>query len=109
MLKLYVPHRKANFLPKNFSFYQTYYETGVFKINNEEIQIQTYVQNSIDKFEKIKDDLEAAWEQIHNEHLQDAWASIAPTTEQQRCDDEDEKEISADCEPLSPEDLLVSM
>ena len=105
LLKLYVPHRKSNFLPGIYLSYREYYENGVFKKNNEEIRIKTYVQNNIDQFQKIKEDLEAAWEKMDNEPLKDAWASIAPSTEQQRCDDEDEKVISDDCEPLSPEDL----
>ena len=91
ILKLYLPHRGALQLkPKCFGTYQEFYKNGAVKINNENepTTVCSVVLKNKLCFEPTDCCLDEAIDEYNLQGpLQDAWAEIAPQTEQNRLED----------------------
>ncbi|XP_072047334.1 uncharacterized protein [Amphiura filiformis] len=88
MLRLYLPHRSSNIKPESFPTYESYHMTGYATINNDRLQVKDVVEHNMSEFEPKTDELDEAWEELQDvANMEDAWAGIAPQSEQQRLDD----------------------
>ena len=91
ILKLYLPHRtKHSLKPTNFTTYEEFYKTGAVRLCNSAAitPVQEIVDTNRSLYEQLSDHLQSVWEDIQqNGRLEDAWANIAPQTEQERLDD----------------------
>jgi hypothetical protein len=77
ILTIYWPHRQL--------LKPDCYLTREDMFNNTNVKATTLANMA--KYEKLSEDLEAAWQQIqHSPNLQDSWATIAPQTEEERLD-----------------------
>ncbi len=95
MLRLYLPHRDEKLKPDNYVTYESYHLTGYQIINSHKVAVQTIVNNNMKEFEPDTEQLDDAWEAVQEAaNLQDAWAAIAPQSEQQRLDDQLEKNMN---------------
>jgi hypothetical protein len=88
MLRLYLPHTSEIIKPNSFPTYESYHMTGYTIINNERVCVKDVVEQNMTGFEPKTAELDEAWEGLHEAaDMQDAWATIAPQSEQQRLDD----------------------
>ncbi|XP_072023189.1 uncharacterized protein [Amphiura filiformis] len=88
MLRLYLPHGSPNIKPDSFPTYESYHMTGYTTINNDRLRVKDVVEQNMSEFEPKTDELDEAWEVLQEvENMEDAWAGIAPQSEQQRIDD----------------------
>ncbi|XP_072018214.1 uncharacterized protein [Amphiura filiformis] len=88
MLRLYLPHKSPNIKPDSFPTYESYHMTGYTTINNDRLRVKDVVEQNMSEFEPKTDELDEAWEVLQEvENMEDAWAGIAPQSEQQRIDD----------------------
>ena len=105
-LRLFLPHRKKNFLPPEYATYEQYYETGNINLNSGQYLVKAIVQRNMSQFQKFNDEIDEAWALVKElPPLEDGWASVAPNSEQQRIDDINEQEIVSNADPISAEDI----
>ena len=88
MLRLYLPHRYEKIKPDNYATYESYHLTGFVKVNEELVAVKEVVAENMNDFEPATDEIDNAWEALQDAaDMQDAWAAIAPQTEQQNAED----------------------
>lgn len=98
LLRLYLPHRGLS-LPSDFNSFESYYQTGYLVVNLHKMAILSYINEEIKKYNLIAD-VEEVWEDMPDDGtLEDAWAQMAPVSEEQR--DEESKLV----EEIDPEEL----
>ena len=91
LLKLYLPHRtEQNLKPPNYATYEEFYNGAAVKLSKSDhiTPVRTIVETNRATYEQLSEHLQDAWEQLHRHgQLEDAWAAIAPQTEQDRLED----------------------
>ena len=91
-LKLYLPHRAhVQLKPEGFDSFENFYDTGSVKLSSvSPLQsVKSIVTENKTKFEQNSQAIEQALEQLQEaSNLEDAWANIAPETEQARLEHE---------------------
>uniref|UniRef100_A0A8W8P2U1 DNA helicase Pif1-like 2B domain-containing protein n=1 Tax=Magallana gigas TaxID=29159 RepID=A0A8W8P2U1_MAGGI len=102
LLRLYCPHRENRFLPSEYNSFQQYYETGKLGLT----LVCNIVNENMKQFQKLTDQLDETWSLMKDmPPLEEAWAQVAPNSEQERIENEEEKELLDDEEFLSAEDI----
>jgi hypothetical protein len=94
--------------PEGFETYEHFYETGAVALSSGELRtVQDIVNENRQKFDKNREELDAAWSVLQSVGLlEDAWAQVAPQTEEERLlamaekqHDEDDDEVMEDDVP----------
>lgn len=102
LLRLYCPHRENRFLPSEYNSFQQYYETGKLGLT----LVCNIVNENMKQFQKLTDQLDETWSLMKDmPPLEEAWAQVAPNSEQERIENEEEKELLDDEEFLSAVDI----
>lgn len=102
LLRLYCPHRENRFLPSEYNSFQQYYETGKLGLT----LVCNIVNENMKQFQKLTDQLDETWSLMKDmPPLEEAWAQVAPNSEQERIEIEEEKELLDDEEFLSAVDI----
>uniref|UniRef100_A0A8W8LNQ3 DNA helicase Pif1-like 2B domain-containing protein n=1 Tax=Magallana gigas TaxID=29159 RepID=A0A8W8LNQ3_MAGGI len=102
LLRLYCPHRENRFLPSEYNSFQQYYETGKLGLT----LVCNIVNENMKQFQKLTDQLDETWSLMKDmPPLEEAWAQVAPNSEQERMENEEEKELLNDEEFLSAVDI----
>ncbi|XP_052680033.1 uncharacterized protein LOC128160727 [Crassostrea angulata] len=102
LLRLYCPHRENRFLPSEYNSFQQYYETGKLGLT----LVCNIVNENMKQFQKLTDQLDETWSLMKDmPPLEEAWAQVAPNSEEERMENEEEKELLSDEEFLSAVDI----
>ena len=94
-LKLYLPHRNSEHLkPNGFDSYEEFYMNGAVKLGDTAIRrVKDVVNENKEHFEPLGESLDEAINALReNGPLQDAWALVAPQTEQERLESLEERD-----------------
>jgi len=92
-LCLFLPHRN-NLKPQNFDLFEDYFKNGIIGGSNR--RVSEIVMENMGKYEKLKENLDEAWEEMKDMEMEDSWGNIAPSTENKRGELELEKELLND-------------
>jgi len=92
-LCLFLPHRN-NLKPQNFDLFEDYFKNGIIGGSNR--RVSEIVMENMGKYEKLKENLDEAWEEMKDMEMEDSWGNIAPSTENERGELELEKELLND-------------
>ena len=96
LLKLYLPHRSPEqLLPRRFQTHEEFFENGCVALHSEKMTkpVQEIVRENQKIFDQHAPEFDDAWEQLQRVGvLEDAWAQVAPQTEEERLDAMREKE-----------------
>ena len=94
LIRLYFPHRKLEILPPYQSYEEMFFRSKTLNAEHNVVSICDIVQDNLSKFEKNAVMMEDCWEECRNSTGDDqfAWADLAPSTEEDRLNQVDERE-----------------
>ncbi len=94
LIRLYFPHRKLEILPPYQSYEEMFFRSKTLNAEHNVVSICDIVQDNLSKFEKNAVMMEDCWEECRNNKGDDqfAWADLAPSTEEERLNQVDERE-----------------
>ena len=112
IMRLYLPHATLN-KPVKYETYEYWFNNGSYKFKDGSTQnICDVVYGNMEQFERYSPLMEDCWQQCQrdNDEQEDGWATIAPSAEEDRVNQHEEKqqleEIAA--EYVEEEDVTVS-